>query len=366
MDKTVLVGVDVLHQSVLLRLRRQQHLEVLAVLHRQDGVEVRHVIERVPAVVHLVVHVEALGQVRRLDQGRDPALHRHVAAQVVGGIGDQPRGVRRETARRVLGRHDRDVQVLAELHVVVQVVVRERVFVPVVAQLFDHFADLQRLDVVVRPRGVEHHAVVVAHRGADGPADFDVLLDVRCGRVDLVRRPAVGLVLCRLLCVLLRRPEHGGAGVGRNAVPVRAQQLVDGQAGDLARDVPQSDVHRADGARGRVAAAGLQPLVQPLPVQRVLAKHDRLQVLDQRLAVEPRAAAGGAQEGVAFHALVRRDLDEPELARATEPAREPPVAGRRDALPVEEREREIRNLHCFVLPNGSRAQAPFEAAPGGP
>src|SRR5438034_9760255 len=86
------VHLDVLREAVLLGGSGQQHLEELAVLDRQDHVEVRHVVERVAAVVDLEVHVEGLGQVRRLHQRGDAALHRHVAAQEIGGARCQQGG----------------------------------------------------------------------------------------------------------------------------------------------------------------------------------------------------------------------------------------------------------------------------------
>ena len=136
-DEAVGIHLDVLGQAVLLRLRRQQHLEELAVLDGHDHVEVRDVVQRVAAVVDLEVHVEALGEMRGLDQRRDPALDRDVPAQIVGGAGHEPGRIGGEAARRVLGGEDRDVELLLELDVVVEVVVGQGVLVPVEAQLLD-------------------------------------------------------------------------------------------------------------------------------------------------------------------------------------------------------------------------------------
>jgi hypothetical protein len=102
---------------------RQQHLEELAVLDGHRHVEVRDVVQRVAAVVDLEVHVEALGEMRGLDQRRDPTLDRDVPAQIVGGAGHEPGRIGREAARRVLGGEDRDVELLLELDVVVEVIV---------------------------------------------------------------------------------------------------------------------------------------------------------------------------------------------------------------------------------------------------
>ena len=96
-------------------------------------------------MVDLEVHVEGFGQVRGLDQRGDAALDRHVAAQEVGRLLGDPGRVGREAAGRVLGRQDRDVELLLQLHVVVDVVLGQRVLVPVVAELLDRQPDAQRL-----------------------------------------------------------------------------------------------------------------------------------------------------------------------------------------------------------------------------
>ena len=118
--------------------------------------QVRQVVQRVAAVVHLVVHVERLGEMRGLQHRREPAFVRDVAAQVVGGALGQPDRIGIEPARRILGRHDRNVQLLPQLHVVVDVLVGQRVLVPVIAHLLDRAADPQRLRVVVAPGRIEH------------------------------------------------------------------------------------------------------------------------------------------------------------------------------------------------------------------
>ena len=45
--------------------------------------QVRPVVERVTTVMHLVIHAESLGQMGGLQDRRDAALDRHVAAQIV-------------------------------------------------------------------------------------------------------------------------------------------------------------------------------------------------------------------------------------------------------------------------------------------
>jgi hypothetical protein len=76
-DEAVGIHLDVLRRPYFCA-PRQQHLEELAVLDGHDHVEVRDVVQRVAAVVDLEVHVEALGEMRGLDQRRDPALDRDV------------------------------------------------------------------------------------------------------------------------------------------------------------------------------------------------------------------------------------------------------------------------------------------------
>src|SRR5207253_4336430 len=101
---------DVLREPVFLRAVRQQHYEEFAVPDRHDHVQVGDVVERVAAVVHLVFQVERLGEMRGLDQGGDAALDRDVAAQEVGGALKNPGRVAVEPGLRVLGRHQRDVE----------------------------------------------------------------------------------------------------------------------------------------------------------------------------------------------------------------------------------------------------------------
>ena len=113
MDEAVGVGLDILDQTVFLRFRRQQHFEQFAVWDGHGHVQVGDVVQRVAAVVDFVVHLERLGQMRRLQDAGDAALHRHIAAQVVRRLGHQPGRVGVEAARRVLGRHDWDIQLLA-------------------------------------------------------------------------------------------------------------------------------------------------------------------------------------------------------------------------------------------------------------
>src|SRR5207253_2730242 len=101
--------------------------------------------------------------------------------------------------------------------------------------------------------------------------------------------------------------------------------LWDRQPRDLAGEVPQRDVHRPDRAVRGVADLLRHRLVEPLAIERILAEHERLEIVDQRRRVHLRAAHGRAEEGVTLHALVGADREQPELARAAEPAGVAPV-----------------------------------------
>ena len=114
-------------------------------------------------MVHLVLQAECLGEVRGLDQRGDAALHGHVAAQEIGGTLENPRRIALEPRERVLGRHDGNVELLAQLDVIVDVLVRERILVPVKTQRLDGATDAQGLLVIVAPDRVEYQRVVVAN-----------------------------------------------------------------------------------------------------------------------------------------------------------------------------------------------------------
>src|SRR5207237_2806959 len=114
--------------------------------------------------------------------------------QEVGGAFGDPRDVGIEAADRVFGGKDRDVELLLQLDVVVDVLVGERVLVPVEPHLLDRAADPQRLLVAVAPGRIEHHGVVVADRLPDRLADLDVVAPA-LWRVDLVGGPTGRLVM---------------------------------------------------------------------------------------------------------------------------------------------------------------------------
>ena len=117
----------------------------------------------------------------------------------------------------------------------------------------------------------------------------------------------------------------------------------------LARDVPECYVHGADRAIGRSPVLLPHRLVQPLALHRVLAEHDGLEVLDQRLPVEVRPSHRGAEKGVALDALVGGERQEPELARAAELSRMPAVPRCGNTIPGEQRQGDVGDLHGAVL-----------------
>ena len=120
----------------------------------------------------------------------------------------------------MLGRHDGNIEIGAQLDVVVDVVTGQGIFVPVVVEVLDCLADSERLRVVVCPDRVQHEPIFIADGGPDRTADLDVLFDVDGRWVDLVRRPSGGLNSHRLRRVLFCRAEARGTGVGRDVVAV--------------------------------------------------------------------------------------------------------------------------------------------------
>ncbi len=205
-------------------------------------------------------------------------------------------------------------ELLLELDVIVEIVVGQRVLVPVEAQLLDRAPHPEGHRVVVGPGRIEHHRERVADHAAYSLADLDVELGLG-GRMDLVGRPAVGLEPRRLLGIGLLGRQDGGAGIGGRAIAVGAEQPVDRHPRHLARDVPERDVHGADGAQRRLPRLSREePLVEPLAVERVLSHDDGLQRGDQRLAVQVRPAHRRAEKGVALDTLVGLEREQTELA----------------------------------------------------
>ena len=114
-------------------------------------IEPGEVVERIAAVVHLVVHVEGFGEVSGLEHGGEAALDRNVAAQIVGCALGEPDRVGADVAGRILGGENRDVELLPQLHVSVDVLLVERVLVPQEVKAFDGAADAHGVVVTVAP-----------------------------------------------------------------------------------------------------------------------------------------------------------------------------------------------------------------------
>ena len=82
---------------------------------------------------------------------------------------------------------------------------------------------------------------------------------------------------------------------------------MDGQAGDLADDVPERDVDDADRHRIDVPAHPVHPRPVDTDVERVLADEERLDEPDDLLGDRRRSRARRADEAVALDPLVRPD-----------------------------------------------------------
>ncbi len=207
-------------------------------------------------MVHLEIHAEGFGEVGGLDQCRDPALDGDVAAQKVGGAFEDPRDIGIEAADRVFGGEDRNVELLLELDVIVEVLVGEWVLVPVKPHFLDRPADPQSLLVAVAPGRIEHHRVVVADRLAHRLADLDVVAP-GLRRMDLVGAPAGRLVMPGLLDIGFGRAMDLRARIRGDMVACRADQPVYRQPCHLAGDVPQRNIAGAD--RPHRCGAGARP-----------------------------------------------------------------------------------------------------------
>jgi hypothetical protein len=105
-----------------------------------------------------------------------------------------------------------------------------------------------------------------------------------------------------------------------------------------------------------------QRLIEALSIERVLAHHQRLELLDERFGIEVRAAHRGAEERVALDTFIGPDGEEAELALAGEATGVPTVRGRGNVVPGEERERHVADLHVAV----SRGKWDRAAGPGKP
>src|SRR5262245_2259395 len=69
MRQAVLVDHDIILEPILVRAVRQQHFEIGRVVNRAGEMQLCHVVQRIAAVVHFVVHMKGLGLLRGLDYG---------------------------------------------------------------------------------------------------------------------------------------------------------------------------------------------------------------------------------------------------------------------------------------------------------
>ena len=307
--------------------------------------QVGDVVQGIAAVMDLVVHAEGLGEVRGLHQCRDAALYCNVAAQKISRLQHDPGLVGIEAGDGILGGEDRDRELLLQLDVVVDVLVGERILVPVVVHFLDGAADAHRRRIVVAPGRIEHDRVVadgVAHRFAD----LDVFFPAG-RRMDLVGGPAAFLEAHRLLGIFGRRRQHGGARIGRYRFAKGPEQAVDRLAHRFAQQVPERDIDGADGAHTAGALLLPQVLDHGFAVQRVPTHQHRLQVGDEPLPVGRRRIGGRAQEGMPLDPVVGEDAQQPERARAREAAVLAVLRGR-DVVPGEERQRDVGDFHGVV------------------
>lgn len=281
---------------------------------------------------------------RRLDAGGDAALHRHVAAQVVRGPERDPGRVAFEAAGRALGGQQRDVELPLQFEIARDVLVVQRVLEPREAQPLGGAADADGHGEIVGPGAVEQQRAVVAHRTAHRLAHRDVGRRI-AGRVDFVGGPAIRLEEARFLRVGGGGRQPGAGGVGADARAGGAEQAVEGHPRRLASEVPRRHVHRADRAHRRSARHGPERGVEAFALQRTAAHQQRLEKADEPRPVVLRGVGGRAEEGVAFHARVRADPQQPERGRAAAHRDAGVVAGFGHPLPGEERQRDMVHLH---------------------
>ncbi len=245
-------------------------------------------------------------------------------------------------AGRVFGRHDRDVELLVQLDVAVDVLLDQGILVPGEAEFLDRAADPQGVLVLVRPHRIQHQLEIVADRLAHGPTERDIRPGLAMG-MELVRGPAHLLEAQGLLDIGLRGRMPGSAGIDRDLVLAGAQQAMDRLPRDLAVDVPKADVERTDRV-GRDRAV-LFPQVPPegADILRIAAHDDGLGELDQAGRVVIGADPGRAEEGVAADTLIGLDGDHAKLARAAE--RRPDAGFPGLGRPVEQIDLDVADLH---------------------
>ena len=163
-------------------------------------------------------------------------------------------------------------------------------------------------------------------------------------RMDLVGLPAVRLEGLRLVDVGGDVGQHLRTGIAEDRRAVRPHQRVHRQAGDLAGQVPQRGVHRADRAIADGAVDQPHAAMDALALQRVLPHQHRLQRADQLRPVHRRRIGGRAEERVALQPGVGVDTQQAEIAVADRGGARV-VVGRRDVVPGEDGQRDVVDFH---------------------
>ena len=184
--------------------------------------------------------------------------------------------------------------------------------------------------------------------------------------MDLVGAPAVRLEGLRLIDIGGDVGQHLRTRIGDDRSAARAHQRMHRQLGDLAAEVPQRRVHRADRAIADDARDQTHGAVDALALQRVLAHQHRLQRTDQLRSVHRRRIGRRAEEGVALQALVGVDAQQAKIAGGR-CERAQMVARRRDVVPGEDGQRYVVDLHdeSLLRERRGRAQCPLRGKTAG-
>ena len=163
-------------------------------------------------------------------------------------------------------------------------------------------------------------------------------------RMDLVGLPARRLERLRLIHIGRDVRQDLRTGIGRDRGPKGPHQRVHRHPGDLAGEVPQRRIDRADRAIADGAVDQPHAGMDPLALQRVLAHQHRLQRADQLRPVHRRRVGRRAEERVSLQTAHRC-----ECATGRGCCRRRGgagvVIGRRDIVPGEDRQCDIIDFH---------------------
>ena len=234
-----------------------------------------------PWRMDLHVQSEALGRVRDLHQPGDAAVVIRIRAHEIGAIGNDVVHVQLVTTD-VLADEDRGLDHLAQLAVSEcgDATIFIRILEPHVACLVTRQADLQRVGPgVVLARGIQHEVHAVADSAASGEHGFGLALnrpvaptvDLEGGiaHVSALPREFGERLGCTQSAVVVAVIRAGVCGQARSKA---AQELPHGCVVQLARDVPQRDVYRADAHPVVFAKGTLQVVVDALAFERIFAE----------------------------------------------------------------------------------------------